>query len=367
MTRVVVVSHPAVLPVNQLAYAELLRRGWDVRLLVPAVWRHEYSPDAFRSEALPELAVHMSALPIVLAGRPQRHFYRVNAGRLLRELRPHVVFLEQEPFALSAAQWGLAATRLGVPFGVQQAENLDRRLPLPVRVMRTRVLHAAAFVAARSPRAAELARHWGARGDVRVVPHYVPAWSVERRAHERFTVGYAGRLSAEKGLDTLVAAVRRLDAPVDLLLAGDGALRSWLEQVDLGADRRLLLRTGLAHDEMAATYAKMDVLVLPSRTTPRWAEQFGRVLVEALWCGVPVVGSDSGEIPWVVGVTGGGVVFPEGDEAALAAVLEALRTDRPRREQLAASGRREVASTFGVDAVADAFEAVLRAVGGRSW
>jgi glycosyltransferase involved in cell wall biosynthesis len=174
-------------------------------------------------------------------------------------------------------------------------------------------------------------------------------------------------LSSEKGIGTLVSAVRRLDAPVDLLVVGDGALREWLKQVDLGRDRRLLLRGGVAHDDMVSVYAEMDVLVLPSRTTPTWTEQFGRVLVEALWCGVPVVGSDSGEIPWVMAITGGGLLFPEGDERALAEVLAALRTDPRRRARLAEEGRRRVAATFAVDAVASALEeALLTAVGRRS-
>jgi glycosyltransferase involved in cell wall biosynthesis len=116
---------------------------------------------------------------------------------------------------------------------------------------------------------------------------------------------------------------------------------------------------------MAAHYAEMDVLVLPSRTTPRWTEQFGRVLVEALGCGVPVVGADSGEIPWVVGVTRGGVVFPEGDDLVLAEVLDGLRMNPQRREELADEGRRQVMATFSVEAVASAFEGILRTVVGR--
>ena len=67
---------------------------------------------------------------------------------------------------------------------------------------------------------------------------------------------------------------------------------------------------------MPALYREMDVLVLPSRTTPTWAEQFGKVLCEALLCGTPVIGSSSGEIPWVVTTTGGGLVYPEGDTPA---------------------------------------------------
>ncbi len=97
---------------------------------------------------------------------------------------------------------------------------------------------------------------------------------------------------------------------------------------------------GLAHDQMAAGYAQLDVLVLPSRTTPTWKEQFGRVIVEALWCGVPVVGSDSGEIPWLIGLTGGGLVFPEGDSEALAGRLSELREAPALRERLALAGPR---------------------------
>jgi len=359
MSRLLVVSHPAVLPVNQLVYAELMRRGWDVELIVPALWRHEYEPYEVRASAVPEFESHVTPIAVAAAGRPQRHFYRANPMKLLRRLRPDVVFLEQEPFALVTAQWGLCAARWGVPFGVQQAENVDRGLPWPVRVLRTRMLRSASFVAARSPRAAELALAWGAHGDVRLVPHHVPAWSWDRRPQARFTVGYAGRLTSEKGLDTLVAAVRRLAPPVDLLVVGDGALRGWLERVDLGEDRRLELRTDVVHEDMASAYAAMDILVLPSRTTPHWTEQFGRVLVEALWCGVPVVGSDSGEIPWVVNVTRGGAVFPEGDEAALACVLDGLRADRARRDNLATEGRTHVAALFSVEAVADVFGEML--------
>lgn len=318
-TRLLVVSHPAVLPVNQLVCAELAGRGWHVDLVVPDRWGHEYGE--ITPAPLPALADGFHPMPVVLSGREQRHAYRIRPGRLLRQLRPDVVFLEQEPFSVSALQWGLTAERAGIPFGVQADENLDRLLPAPVRAWRSWVLGHAAFVAARSDRAAELVRQWGATGDVRLVPHHVPEWPVgERTTGRTFRVGYAGRLVEEKGLDVLVAAVRRLGAGTELVVAGDGPLRGWLETEDL-AGAKLDLRNGLDHSAMAEAYASMDVLVLPSRTTETWTEQFGRVLVEALWCGVPVVGSDSGEIPWVIRTTGGGCVVPEGDAGALASVL----------------------------------------------
>jgi len=116
---------------------------------------------------------------------------------------------------------------------------------------------------------------------------------------------------------------------------------------------------GLSHDEMPAGYAQLDVLVLPSRTTDTWKEQFGRVIIEALWCEVPVVGSDSGEIPWLINLTGGGLTYSEGDVDQLFARLRELRERPQLRERLAKAGRRSVEQLFSVSAATDALEALL--------
>jgi len=297
--------------------------------------------------------------PIALRGRPQRHFYLASARAIAARAKPDVAFVEAEPFSLSAAQWWRALRSLDVPFGVQCAENIDRRLPLPIRLMRSRVLRDASFVATRSDSAIALARSWGAEGDVALAPHAVPSWpAVPEHGERPFTVGYAGRLVPSKGLLDLLAAVRQLDAPVELLLIGDGEQRAQLEGQAIPGSRVRVL-DGLAHDEMAGGYAQLDVLALPSHTTPTWKEQFGRVIVEALWCGVPVVGSDSGEIPWLIELTGGGLVFPEGDAAALADRLRRLRADPDLRERLARTGRLAVERRFSVPAATDALAALL--------
>jgi glycosyltransferase involved in cell wall biosynthesis len=173
-----------------------------------------------------------------------------------------------------------------------------------------------------------------------------------------FTVGYAGRLVQSKGLTDMLAAVRKLRAPVEMLLIGNGELRAQLEDQPIPGSRVRVL-DGLAHEEMAAGYAQLDVLVLPSRTTPTWKEQFGRVIVEALWCGVPVVGSDSGEIPWLIGLTGGGLVFPEGDSEALARELARLRAEPGLRRKLVERGRQTVERLFSVPGATDPLEGLL--------
>jgi glycosyltransferase involved in cell wall biosynthesis len=78
---------------------------------------------------------------------------------------------------------------------------------------------------------------------------------------------------------------------------------------------------------MGVVMGALDVLVLPSRTTPVWKEQFGRVLAEAAAAGRWALGSSSGEIPAVLGCRS--LVFREGDDLALAARLRSVLGRRP--------------------------------------
>jgi glycosyltransferase involved in cell wall biosynthesis len=333
-----------------------------VSIVVPSRWRHEYASSDFAPAALPGLEGRLRPLRVALRGRAQRHFHLARVGRVIDDFSPDAAFLEAEAYGLVAIQWAVPLVRREIPFGVQAYENIDRTLPPVIPRLRSWVLRHASFVAARSETAAGLVRGWGARGEIALVPPPVPGLDGagrQKREARHFTVGFAGRLVAEKGLADLVAAVRKLDAPVELLLIGNGELRDTLDDQPIPGSRVQVV-TGLSHEEMLDAYARMDVLVLPSRTTATWKEQFGRVIVEALAREVPVVGSDSGEIPWVIGLTGGGEVFPEGDVDALADRLNALRADPDYARALGARGRKAAARLFTVPAVTDKLEAVLR-------
>jgi glycosyltransferase involved in cell wall biosynthesis len=356
--RLLVVSHPCVIPVNQAIYVSLLERGWDVHLVVPTRWRHEYSPEPFVSSAATEMEGRLTRIPVALAGRPARHVYLARPSSILRRFKPDVAFVEEECYSVPAGQWAPALRKSGVSFGIQADENLDRRFPALARWIRARVLHRAAFVAARSPEAGELVRRWGATGEIGLVPHALPSLTPAPRAmNDTFTVGFVGRLVEEKGVRDLVAAASLVAGPVNLLFVGDGPLREELRAARLRQGRVEVL-TGIGHDRIASVYARMDVLALPSRTTPRWAEQFGRVLAEALACGVPVIGSDSGAIPWVIGETGGGLVVPEGRPDALADAISSLR-DSERRRALSEHGREAVLRVFSAETAAKALERLL--------
>ncbi len=95
---------------------------------------------------------------------------------------------------------------------------------------------------------------------------------------------------------------------------------------------------------MPSQYHQIDVLAVPSLTRPNWKEQFGRVLIEAMASGVPVIGSDSGAIPDVI--DDAGLITPEGDIAALAEAICKLQQDQSLHKSLAERGRARIIEHF---------------------
>jgi glycosyltransferase involved in cell wall biosynthesis len=156
----------------------------------------------------------------------------------------------------------------------------------------------------------------------------------------------------EKGVDLLLHACAALQGAWTLHLAGRGAEEQSLRQLanHLGIAERITFQQQISSTAMPAFYRNLDVFILPSRTMSNWKEQFGRVLVEAMACGVPVIGSDSGEIPHVIGDAG--VIFPEGDVRALTQKLQQLLVQPVERRYLGAAGRQRVLQQFTMQQIA---------------
>ena len=211
-----------------------------------------------------------------------------------------------------------------------------------------------AVVAISSYTAREIARF--ANAPVVVIPYTLPFAETESKARQHdgsgFQVLFVGRLVERKGVKHLVEAVRRMPAELGarLVIIGDGPERAALERGirDSGLGTRVETRGRVSDEELRATYASSDVLVLPSILDARGdTEGLGVVLLEAMSYGVPVVASDIGGITDIVEHDTSGLLVPPGDPAALAQALERLARDPALASRLGSVGERRVRSAFG--------------------
>jgi glycosyltransferase involved in cell wall biosynthesis len=275
----------------------------------------------------------------------------------VRTVRPDLLHFDEEPYNLATYLGARSARRAGVPLVFFTWQNLLRRYPPPFSWMERSVYRDAAAAMAGSAAAAEVLERKGYRGRVAVIPQFgVDPGELSPDGHRRpdgtFTIGFLNRLIPGKGPDLALRALEQLPGDTRLVMVGDGPLRGEVEEeiARRGLQSRVELRGRVASSDMPALYRSLDVVILPSITTPNWMEQFGRVLTEAMARGVPVVGSDSGEIPRVIGEAG--LIVPEGDAAALAAALTRLHDDGALRARLAEQGRQRVLERFTNEQVA---------------
>jgi len=369
------VSKALVVGAYQRKLEELaLQPDVELAVIVPLAWRE--GRNLIHLERAHTQGYELRVAPLAFNGQFHLHFYPTLA-RLLRQLRPDILHMDEEPYNL--ATW--LALRQGQAVGARCLfftwQNLVRRYPAPFRHFEATSWRRAAHAIAGNPTAADVLRAKGYRGPVTVIPQFgvdpqifLPCPDVvsgtpapaDDTAPSSFTIGYAGRLVPEKGVDVLLRACASFPASLDwsLRLLADGPDRERLTALaaDLGIAGQVDFLGRVPSTQAPQFYRTLDVLVLPSLSRPNWVEQFGRVLTEAMACGVPVVGSHSGDIPWVIGDAGR--IFPEGDAGALAHILAELAGDPAQRAALAAAGRARVLAHFTQARVAAATAAVYR-------
>lgn len=277
----------------------------------------------------------------------------------LSRVKPDLLYIIEEPFSLMAWLSAYMAMRRvpPTPYALYTYQDIHKRYPPPFRWMERFVLEHASRVLVPNVDAGRVVerKHFCGLWDVLPATVDLDKFSYRRRRHESelFTLGYVGRLTEEKGLRNLLWALSRCDDRIRLRLAGDGPARHRLGVLakELGVDKRIAFLGPIDHEELPAFYHEIDALVLPSLTTPQWREQFGRVLIEAMSCGAPVIGSDSGAIPSVIGDAG--IVFPEGEADALANKIELLANDARWQDALSLRGRVHAEQNYGIDRVAE--------------
>jgi glycosyltransferase involved in cell wall biosynthesis len=344
---------------------EEIARFSDVELMVavPPAWSD--GSRTIRLERAHVSGYQLVVEPILFNGSFHLHFYP-RLARRLRAYAPDVVHVDEEPYNLATFHALRMAKRAGARALWFTWQNLNRRYPFPVRLIERYNLRQADYAIAGSDGAAAVWREKGYAGPLAVIPQFgvdpdlfYPGATAQSIPGE-ITIGYIGRLVREKGVDLLLKALSGVGARWRLVVVGAGPERGRLEKLAdrLGIAGQTSFVGVIPSLRAPAFYRELDVLVLPSRSQSNWVEQFGRVLIEAMACGVPVIGSDSGEIPHVIGDAG--IVFPEDDANALADCLERLAVDPDLRADLGARGRARALAHFTQTRVAEQTVEVYR-------
>ena len=295
--------------------------------------------------------------------------------KALRQLRPDVIDLNAEPYSVQCAEVLTLRNWLApsVPVVLGVCQNIFHRYPPPFNWLERRGLNQAAAAYGCSETVRELLIAKGFSKPVRVIPfgvnvdEYTPR-APSRTDGENLTIAFVGRMLPAKGLSVLAQALAKVrNKNWKLLVIGDGEEREPFAQKlrELNLMERAQFMGAVKYDQMPELFQQMDLLVLPTQTTKRVREQFGRVIIEAMASGVPVIGSTCGAIPEVIGDAG--LVVLESDADALAAAIDQVLAGETLRRQLARAGRERVERHYSWEEVAsqmyELFREVLRPAG----
>lgn len=350
--RVLMVSKALVVASYRSKLTELGRLGAEVIAVAPPAWIEE-------GRAIPFEAGNTDAFEIIQApmawnGHYHLHYYP-SLSRIVKQTQPDILHVDEEPYNLATYLAFRDAGSVGARALFFTWQNIHRTYPPPFRMMERFVYRHAGYALAGSQTAGEIVAQKGFEGPVAVIPQFgvdTDQFAPTQPARRPFTAGFLGRLVPEKGIADLMSAFQRMDPPSRLIVAGDGPLAPFVESagMDLKRHNRLERYPRVPSADVPGLLHRMDALVLPSRTTRRWREQYGRILIEAMASGLPVVGSDSGEISNIVGDAG--IVFPEGNVDKLAEALIQLAESPERRREIGRRGRERAVKLFSQKEVA---------------
>jgi glycosyltransferase involved in cell wall biosynthesis len=320
----------------------------DLTVIVPPSWR-EIGAWETRLERSEGAGYRLVVTPIAFNGHHHVHLYP-RLGRVLKRLRPDVFHVDEEPFNLATFHAMWLGRRSGAKLAFWAAATIDRRLPPPFSLFQRATFAWSARAFAGTCAAEAVLRARGYAKSIDVIPQlgvdpdlFHPA---EGNLAKPFTIGYLGRLVEAKGVHVLLRAAARLRGDWRVSIVGKGDDRRRLEALTEaeGLAERVDFVPPVVPTRVPDILRTFHVLAVPSLTTTTWKEQFGRVIIEAMACRVPVVGSDSGEIPHVIGDAG--IIVPEGDIGALAAAIQRLMDDPHERDRLGGAGRRHVLERY---------------------
>jgi len=360
--RALIIGHAYVARDNRSKWERLARRGdVEIEIHLPhhwPSWEEEYRPSTEERGCL-KIRVDRA----LRVGREDQYFFSPRFFRGLAGGSFDVLHVEQgtAAFVYSQALFerNLRARKTKSCFFTWI--NWEFPLRWPWRFAEQYNLRHSDGAIGGNREAVDILKRHGFRGKTVVIPQlgvdadfYSPGSNPalhEKLGLKGLVIGFIGRLVPEKGVQLLLKASEDLEKDVTLLFLGSGPLENELKNPQDKPHRKVIQVSAVNHDEVRDYLRVMDVLALPSYSTPTWKEQFGHVLIEAMACEIPVIGSSAGAIPEVIGDAG--LVFAEKSVEEFSGKLRFLANSASERKALGQQGRRRVLENFTHERIAE--------------
>ncbi|MEX0374578.1 glycosyltransferase family 4 protein [Spiribacter pallidus] len=353
--------------------------GYDVHLLIPRVWESYWFQEkqVFKSQEEHSHNFHIHPMATTSVKNWGRYFF-LSLDVKLRSIKPDLIYILHEE-----SSWVHHQIYLYRKLWCSKAKIIF--FSMNARGIRTeRFYHRLMWKDIKENTEAALVHYPGCLESLRAGGYEKPVYMQTqigvdedmfcpdegKRKHIReqlgvkgkFVIGYAGRLIEDKGLDDLISILPLEGVDWALLLVGDGSMRQEIEDLQQNSPwgERIILTGSVSMDEVPSYMRAMDCFVLASKTMPHWIDTFPLVSVQAQACGVPVIGSDSGAIPWQLGESA--LLFPEGDRESFKARVRAYALDEGLRLGYAEAGRLRSLENFCTRRMTKNFHYVVQQV-----
>ena len=372
--KVLTIGHSYVVGLNRSTVRHIAKDPtFDITVAAPRVFRDELRTVEIEPEP-EDSQIRLVPIDAYLTRTMQLFTYsRSQIQRLLDDGDFDLVHIWEEPYVFAGFQLSREVHRRKIPFCFRTAQNIIKHYPYPFRYFEKSVWRwCTGWIAGASLVFQEMVKKGIPREKGRVltlaVDHrrFRPLGEAEKE-HAASRLGlrtpiivYIGRLTEAKGCEVMLQVLRRLDSNEawSFFAMGSGPYKDQFEAVakEHGISDRLKIAL-LTHDEVAEVLPACDILICPSQTRKNWREQFGRMTIEAFASGVAVIGSSSGEIPYVVGDAG--IVVQEDDVGQWVDSVETLIRDKAKRRELAARGLLRV-DTYSAEGVSSQYKEFYR-------
>jgi glycosyltransferase involved in cell wall biosynthesis len=371
--RILTIGHSYCVAMNRALVREIARDpGFEITVAAPSFFQGDLRPIVIEPEPA---GSPLRVIPIRTRLSRFIHFFSYDGAALTALVREgfDLVHAWEEPYVFAGYQIARSLKDNSERFCFRTAQSYVKRYPPPFNYFERSVLARSQGWIAGASLVFEAMTRKGFPADTgrilnlavdldqfRPLSAAVRTEVLRELGIEAPVVGFVGRLTRAKGLDVLMQTMERIGGASrwSLLLLGSGEyqdqVREWAARLGWQDRVKIVL---VKHAEVPRYLGSMDMLVAPSQSMKNWREQFGRMIIEAFACGVPVIGSDSGEIPYVIGEAG--MVVGEADVAGWARAIQQLLENPGLGEQWRLRGL-ERAPRYSVATIAQQYRDYYR-------